>query len=66
MSEHIASKVKIHKLNKPKQPQSHIMANDNLSDDVSKDVHESTAQRRLPPEARVSARVELQETSRSI
>ena len=36
------------------------------SDQVSKDVHESIAHREIPPEAQISERVVLQETSRSI
>lgn len=66
MSEHIASKVQIHKFGRVEKPQS--VYPDHLSDAISKEVHESQAPapHRVPPEARVSARVELIETSRSI
>ena len=39
MSEHIASKVKIHKFGKVDKPQS--VYPDHLSDEISKEVHES-------------------------
>lgn len=67
MSEHIASKVKIHKFGRAMdKPQSAYP--ENLSDAVSKEVHESqaAAPHMVPPEARVSSRVQLVETSRSI
>ena len=56
-SEHINSKAQINKFGKAKFAES--VFPDNLSDGISKEVHESTIARRLPPEARVSTRVEL-------
>ena len=64
MSENIESRIEIHKFKKPKLAQS--VFPDQLSEDISRQAHESQAQVALPPEARVSKTVELVETSRSI
>lgn len=65
VSEHIASR-QVHKFGRVDKAQS--VFRDHLSDAVSKEVHESqaAAPHKLVPEAQVSARVELVETSRSI
>ena len=67
VSENIKSRLEIHKfgrLNKTKVANS--VFPDQVSDAVSKEVHESQAQKNVPAVARVSKTVELVETSRSI
>ena len=70
MSENIQSRLEIHKFKKPKKAAISVLRDDKedeeISDQVSREGHESQAQAAMPPEAKVSARVELIETSRSI
>ena len=54
-----------HKIGRPKG-QALSVFREEFSDQVSKDVHESIVQQVVPPEAQVSERVILNETSRSI
>ena len=67
-SEHIPSRLNVHRFGK-KNAQAQSVFPEELSDGISKEVHESVAPRmqaHLPPEAQVSARVALVETSRSV
>ena len=67
MSEDITARMEIHKFHRHTQPKlAQSVFPDGVSDDVSKQVQESQAQKNLPPFARVSKTVELVETSRSI
>ena len=67
-SEHIPSRLNVHRFGK-KNAEAQSVFPEELSDGISKEVHESVAPRmqaHLPPEAQVSARVALVETSRSV
>lgn len=65
VSENIKSRLEIHKFGKQTKIANSVFP-DQVSDTVSKEVHESVAQNNLPAIARVSKVVELVETSRSI